>query len=108
MQGQIAIGLSTTVLPTMLQNYRRFGVEQYTGHKVLEIAIGQLICTDKDGRVVKIRCDSVVIASGARPVAFETEGLTNQGVEVVMVGDCRNVADISHATKTAYDAANAL
>ncbi|MBK8529824.1 MAG: FAD-dependent oxidoreductase [Rubrivivax sp.] len=108
MQGQIAIGLSTTVLPTMLQNYRRFGVEQYTGHKVLEIAIGQLICTDKDGRVVKIRCDSVVIASGARPVAFETEGLTNQGVEVVMVGDCREVADISHATKTAYDAANAL
>ena len=67
-----------------------------------------VVCTDKDGRVVKIRCDSVVIASGARPVAFETEGLTNQGVEVVMVGDCREVADISHATKTAYDAANAL
>ena len=108
MQGQIAIGLSTTVLPTMLENYRRFGVEQYTGHKVLEIAIGQLICTDKDGRVVRIPCDNVVIASGARPVAFETEGLINQGVEVVMVGDCRDVADISHATKTAYDAANAL
>lgn len=108
MHGQIAIGMSTTVLPTMLKNYKRFGVEQYTGHKVLEIAIGQLICTDKEGRVVKIPCDSVVIASGARPVAFQTEGLINQGVKVVMVGDCRDVADISHATKTAYDAANAL
>ncbi|KAA0911472.1 bilirubin reductase, long form [Pusillimonas sp. ANT_WB101] len=108
MQGQIASGMSTTVLPTMLENYKRFGVEQYTGHKVLEVAIGQLICTDKDGRVVKIPCDSVVIATGARPVAFQTEGLINQGIKVVMVGDCRDVADISHATKTAYDAANAL
>lgn len=108
MQGKIASGLSSTVLPTMLENYRKFGVEKYTGHKVLEIAMGHLICTDKDGRVVKIPCDNVVIASGARPVAFESEGLINQGIEVVMVGDCRNVADISHATKTAYDAANAL
>lgn len=108
MQGKIASGLSSTVLPTMLENYRKFGVEQYTGHKVLEIAVGHLICTDKDGRVVKIPCDNVVIASGARPVAFESEGLINRGIEVVMVGDCRNVADISHATKTAYDAANAL
>ncbi|MEO8858459.1 MAG: bilirubin reductase, long form [Burkholderiaceae bacterium] len=108
MQGQIANGLSTTVLPTMLENYRRFGVEQYTGHKVLEIAVGQLICTDRDGRLVKIPCDNVVIASGARPVTFETERLMSQGIEVVMVGDCRDVADISHATKTAYDAANAL
>lgn len=108
MQGQIASGLSTTILPTMLENYRKFGVEVYTGHKVLEIAIGQLICTDRDGRVVKIPCNNVVIASGARPVAFETEALINQGIEIVMVGDCRDVADISHATKTAYDAANAL
>lgn len=108
MQEQIAGGLSTTILPTMLENYRSFGVEIYKDHKVLEIAAGQLICTDKDGRVVKIPCDNVVIASGARPVAFETEALINQGIEVVMVGDCRDVADISHATKTAYDAANAL
>ena len=108
MQGKIASGLSSTVLPTMLENYRKFGVDQYTGHKVLEIAVGHLICTDKDGRVVKIPCDNVVIASGARPVAFESEGLINRGIEVVMVGDCRSVADISHATKTAYDAANAL
>ena len=108
MQKQIASGLSTTVLPTMLENYRKFGVEQYTGHKVLEIAMGQLVCTDQDGKIVKIPCDSVVIASGARPVTFDTAGLIEQGVEVVMVGDCREVADISYATKTAYDAANAL
>ena len=108
MQRQIASGLSTTVLPTMLENYRKFGVEQYTGHKVLEIAMGQLVCTDQDGKIVKIPCDSVVIASGARPVTFDTAGLIEQGVEVVMVGDCREVADISYATKTAYDAANAL
>ena len=36
------------------------------------------------------------------------ESAHNRGIEVVKVGDCHKVADISYATKTAYDAANAL
>ncbi len=104
----IANGLSTTVLPTMLENYRACGVEQYTGHKVISIAMGELNCEDKDGNAVQIACDYVVMAIGARPATFDTAELSDKGIAVVKIGDCRKVADISHATKTAYDAANAL
>ena len=37
-----------------------------------------------------------------------TEAMTEKGIEVVKVGDCDEVSDISDAIKTAYDAANAL
>ena len=72
------------------------------------ITTGQLICADKDGQAVQILCDHVVIAVGARPVEFDTSALTERGIQVLKVGDCCKAADISHATKTAYTAANAL
>ncbi len=108
MLDQIANGVGSTVLPTLLENYRTYGVEQYTGHKVTSIAMGELICEDKDNNVVKIPCDYVVMAIGARPVTFDTAALSDKGIEIVKIGDCREVADISHAIKTGYDAANAL
>ncbi len=108
MRNQIANGVGSTVLPTLLENYRTYGVEQYTGHKVTSIAMGELICEDKDNNVVKIPCDYVVMAIGARPVTFDTAALSDKGIEIVKIGDCREVADISHAIKTGYDAANAL
>ena len=57
---------------------------------------------------MRIPCDHVVIAIGARPVTFDSATLKNQGISVFEVGDCREVADISHTTKTAYDAADAI
>ncbi len=108
MLDKIGSDVSSTVLPTMLENYAKHGVEQHAGHKVTNIAIGEVSCEDKDGNILHIPCDYVIIASGARPVAFDTVALSDRGIEVVKVGDCCQVADISQATKTAYDAANAL
>ena len=71
------------------------------------IALGELRCEDKDGNTVEVPCDWVVMASGVRPVTFDSTALINKGSEVVMVGDCAEVADISHAITTGYDAANA-
>lgn len=104
----IANDVSSTVLPSTLENFRTNAVEQYTGHKLMDIAVGELACQRSDATVVRISCDYVVMTIGARPVAFDTATLTDQGIEVVKIGDCREAADISHATKTAYDAANAL
>ena len=105
---KIAAGVSSTVLPTLLENYRTYGVEQYTGHTVTRIAAGELICEDKTGHAVHIPCDHVVLAIGARSMAFDTAALSDQGVVVIKVGDCSEVAHISHAIKTGYDAANTL
>lgn len=108
MRDKIANEIGLTVLPTMLELFRVHGVEQFTGHKVTNITVGELICENKDGNSVKIPCDYVVMASGSRPVKFDTTLLSDSGISVVKVGDCREVANISHAIKTGYDAANAL
>ncbi len=105
---KIGTHVSSTVVPTMLANYAKYGVEQHIAHTVTKISLDEVTCESKDGKLLKIPCDYVVIASGARPVAFDTTALCDQGIEIVLVGDCREVADISQATKTAYDAANAL
>ena len=107
-QGTIATGISSTVLPTLLENYRTYGVEQYTGHTVTRIGEGELVCQDPNGHAVHIACDHVVMAIGARSVAFDTEALSAKGIAVIKVGDCSEVADIAHAITTGYDAANAI
>ena len=107
-QDTIADGISSTVLPTLLENYRTYGVEQFTGHKVLRIEPNAIICESKTGDEVRISCDFVVIAIGARSRIFDTTELTEKGIAVVKIGDCKEVADISHAIKTGYDAANAI
>ncbi len=108
MLDKIANDVGLTVLPTMLEFFKAHGVAQFTGHKVTNITEGELICEDNDGNRVKIPCDYVVMASGSRPVKFDTAVLSDRGITVVKVGDCREVANISHAIKTGYDAANAL
>ena len=108
MHEKIASDLSSTILPTMLESYESHGVDIYTEHTVTSIADDALSCLDKEGNTIKILCDYVVIASGARPVIFDTTALSAQGIEIIKIGDCHEVADISHATKTGYDAANAL
>ncbi|WP_182406473.1 bilirubin reductase, long form [Psychrobacter sp. GP33] len=108
MQGKIASDISTTILPTMLENYRVYGVEQYLNHQVVRIDTEELHCVDENRKSVYIPCDYVVIASGARSIVFDTSGFMDQGIDVVRVGDCLEVADISHAIKTAYDAANVV
>ncbi len=109
MLDQIANGESSTILPTLMESYKKFGVKQFPGHKVQEITLSELICTDKEGNEVRIPCDYVVLAVGARPVAFDSSALEAAGISVVRVGDCaERASDISNATKTGYDAACAL
>ncbi len=109
MMDKIANGESNTILPTLMENYTRYGVEQYVNHKVSQIALDHILCEDKDGNTVTIPCDYVVLAVGARPVAFDAEPLKAAGIPVIAVGDCgERAADISNAIRTAYDAANSL
>ena len=109
MMDKIANGESNTILPTLMENYARYGVEQYVNHKVSQIALDHILCEDKEGNTVTIPCDYVVLAVGARPVAFDAEPLKAAGIPVIAVGDCgERAADISNAIRTAYDAANSL
>lgn len=109
MTDKIAQGESTTILPTVMETFARCGVQQYTNHTVCSIQTDGVTCRDKDENLVSLPCDYVVIAAGARPVAFDTLDLQAAGIPVVYVGDCgEHASDISNAIRTAYDAANSL
>ena len=106
MMDKIAAGESTTILPTLLENYKTYGVEQYPSHKVKKFRMDAVVCENKDGAEVTIPCDYIVLAMGARSNAFDAAALEAAGIPVYSIGDAAGkAADISNAIRTGYDTA---
>ena len=106
MMDKIAAGESITILPTLLENYKTYGVEQYPSHKVKEFRMDAVVCENKDGAEVTIPCDYIVLAMGARSNAFDAAALEAAGIPVYSIGDAAGkAADISNAIRTGYDTA---
>ena len=106
MMDKIAAGESSTILPTLLENYKTYGVEQYPSHKVKEFRMDAVVCENKDGAEVTIPCDYIVLAMGARSNEFDAAALEASNIPVYSIGDAAGkAADISNAIRTGYDAA---
>lgn len=106
MMDKIAAGESTTILPTLLENYKTYGVEQYPSHKVKEFRMDAVVCENKDGAEVTIPCDYIVLAMGARSNEFDAAALEVASIPVYSIGDAAGkAADISNAIRTGYDTA---
>ena len=106
MMDKIAAGESTTILPTLLENYKTYGVEQYPSHKVKEFRMDAVVCENKDGAEVTIPCDYIVLAMGARSNGFDAAALEAANIPVYSIGDAAGkAADISNAIRTGYDTA---
>ena len=106
MMDKIAAGESTTILPTLLENYKTYGVEQYPSHKVKEFRMDAVVCENKDGAEVTIPCDYIVLAMGARSNEFDAAALETANIPVYSIGDAAGkAADISNAIRTGYDTA---
>lgn len=106
MMDKIAAGESTTILPTLLENYKTYGVEQYPSHKVKEFRMDAVVCENKDGAEVTIPCDYIVLAMGARSNEFDAAALEAASIPVYSIGDAAGkAADISNAIHTGYDTA---
>ena len=106
MMDKIAAQESSTILPTLMENYKKYGVAQYPSHKVKEFKLNSVICENKDGEEVKILCDHIVLAMGARSNEFDISSLEDAGIEVYSVGDAaQKASDISNAIRTGYDTA---
>ena len=106
MMDKIAAGESTTILPTLLENYKTYGVEQYPSHKVKEFRMDAVVCENKDGAEVTIPCDHIVLAMGARSNEFDAAALEAANIPVYSIGDAAGkAADISNAIRTGYDTA---
>lgn len=106
MMDKIAAGESSTILPTLLENYKTYGVEQYPSHKVKEFRMDAIVCENKDGAEVTIPCDYIVLAMGARSNEFDAAALEAASIPVYSIGDAAGkAADISNAIRTGYDTA---
>ena len=106
MMDKIAAGESSTILPTLLENYKTYGVEQYPSHKVKEFRVDAVVCENKDGAEVTIPCDYIVLAMGARSNEFDAAALEAASIPVYSIGDAAGkAADISNAIRTGYDTA---
>ncbi len=109
MTDTIAKEESMSIRPTMLKHFKEKGVNLLTEHKLIKINKNSITCLDKDEKEIEVPADFVVMAVGARPVAFDTAELEANNIPFSYVGDCKErVADIENAIKTAYDAANAI
>lgn len=104
---EIAKGESSTVLPSMKADFAAHGVKEYVNCKLLEITPSAVVCEDTlNNSKVEIPADFVVMAVGARALKFDCTGVT---ANVSYCGDCaEKPSDISHAIRSAYDAANAI
>lgn len=76
----------------------------YVDTKVLEI-VPEGVRVEKDGKEFVIEADSVVCALGFRAPYAQVDALCKEVDEYYIIGDCRNVGQIYHATNQAYYAA---
>ena len=106
MMDKIANGESSTILPTIMADFKAHNVQQYVNTKVSAIADGCVKAT-RGEEEISIPCDTVVMAVGSRKNVLDVEGVT---VPVYYAGDCagERTASIAEAIRGGYAAANEI
>lgn len=109
MMDTIAKEESSTIRPTLLEEFEKYGVDIYTKHTVTRITSNAVFCKNEMSEEIEIPCNFAVMAFGAASVPFDTVALDNAHIPYTFIGDAMNRAsDIKNAITTAYDAANAI
>ena len=106
MMDKIANGESSTILPTIMADFRAHNVGQYVNTKVSAIENdGKTVRALQGEQEITIDCDMVVMAVGSRKNVLDVSGVT---VPVVYAGDCsgERTAGIMEAIRGGYHAAN--
>ena len=106
MMDKIANGESSTILPTILADFKAHDAKQYVNTKVSAIEAGAVKAAQGEEEI-SIPCDMVVMAVGSRKNTFSVEGVT---VPVYYAGDCSGdrTASIAEAIRGGYKAANEI
>ena len=75
-------------------------VPVYLNTSLKEVKDKEIICTDKDGKEISIRCDSVISSVGYKPTP-----LAEESSKVKLVGDCKKVGNLRSVIWRAYEVA---
>lgn len=107
MLDEIAKEESLTIRPFLMDEFKRLGIRTLTGHKVKEILPDAVVCVKQDQTEAAVPCGFVVFAAGAKSDGYDTAYLEHAGIPFTRIGDCEGkAADLDHAIKSGYDAAN--
>jgi len=79
-------------------------VAMCTGVKVSEISDEGVITTDN----VTYIADTVVLATGSKPVNAIYESLKDEGLELYVIGDAKQVRQVLHATSEGFELGRAI
>ena len=106
MMDKIANGESSTILPTIMADFKAHDVKQYVNTKVSAIEEGCVKAIQGEEEI-SIACDMVVWAVGSKKNVFDVEGVN---VPVYYAGDCsgERTASIAEAIRGGYKAANEI
>ena len=75
-------------------------VPVYLETALKEVKDGEILCTGKDGKEIRIPCDSVISSAGYIPAP-----LSGTGSNVYLVGDCQQVGNLRSVIWRAYEVA---
>ena len=106
MMDKIANGESSTILPTIMADFKAHNVQQFVNTKVSAIEEGCVKATQGEEEI-SIPCDTVVMAVGSKKNVLDLEGVTTA---VYYAGDCsgERTAGIMEAIRGGYKAANEI
>ena len=75
-------------------------VPVYLNTKLKQVNDDSVICTDKDGNDITIKCDTVISSAGYIPTP-----LTEESGKIKLVGDCKQVGNLRTVIWRAYEVA---
>ena len=106
MMDKIANGESSTILPTIMADFKAHNVQQFVNTKVSAIEPGCVKAMQGEEEI-SIPCDMVVMAVGSKKNVLDVDGVT---VPVYYAGDCSGdrTASIAEAIRGGYKAANEI
>ncbi len=106
MAKEIAPGTWMQHKDDILPKLKAAGAEIFTGKKLRQVNKGYIVTENIDtGKTKNIPCDKVVLALGSRSENRLAKELSENGFDVVAIGDAQKVGKIADATKAAYKAA---
>ncbi|MCR5153297.1 MAG: FAD-dependent oxidoreductase [Lachnospiraceae bacterium] len=76
-------------------------VPVYLETTLKEVRDGSIVCTEKDGKEIEIKCDSVISSAGYIPTPLEANG----NKKVHLVGDCLQIGNLRSVIWGAYETA---
>lgn len=105
MRDALAVDCNIRHRPLLLQEVENKKVDVRTSYKCVEINENAVICVDKDGELVTIPTDTVILALGQRARRDTALELLNSAPEVKLIGDVLKVSTIGSAMYQGYHAA---